>query len=45
MAVVILEEESKWKNKEDRLESLKQAEALLVMRGRSMECGSSGSQC
>jgi len=44
MVVAILEEESRQKNKEDRLESSKQAEALLVMRGRSMDQGSSGSQ-
>ena len=44
MAAAILEEESRRKNKEDRLETSKQAEALLMMRGRSMECGSSGSQ-
>ena len=44
MAAVVLEEESRRKNKEDRLESSKQAEALLMTRGRSMERGSSGSQ-
>jgi len=44
MAAAILEEESRRKNKEDRLETSKQAEALLMMRGRSMERGSSGSQ-
>jgi len=44
MASAILEEESRRKNKEDRLETSKQVEALLMMRGRSMECGSSGSQ-
>ncbi|RDX70842.1 hypothetical protein CR513_49869, partial [Mucuna pruriens] len=40
----ILEEESRQKNKEERLESSKQVEALMVMRGRSTERGSSGSQ-
>nr|KYP42748.1 Retrovirus-related Pol polyprotein from transposon TNT 1-94 [Cajanus cajan] len=44
VAGAILEEESRRKNKEDRLESSKQAEALTMMRGRSMERGSSGSQ-
>ena len=44
MAAAVLEEESRRKNKEDRLESSKQAEALLMTRGRSMERGSSGSQ-
>jgi len=44
MAVAILEEESRSKNKEDRLETSKQVEVLLMMRGRTMERGSSGSQ-
>jgi len=44
MVVVILEEESRCKNKKDRLETSKQAKALFMMRGRSMERGSSRSQ-
>ncbi|RDX80297.1 hypothetical protein CR513_39162, partial [Mucuna pruriens] len=32
------------KNKEDRLEILKKVEALMMTRGRSIECGSSGNQ-
>ena len=44
VAGAVLEEESRRKNKEDRLEISKQAEALTVTRGRSMERGSSGSQ-
>ena len=44
VAGAVLEEESRRKNKEDRLENSKQAEALTMMRGRSMEHGSSGSQ-
>ena len=43
VAGTILEEESKHKNKEDRLENSKQAEALLMTRGRSMEHDFSGS--
>ena len=39
----ILEEESRRKNKEDRLENSKQAEALSVTRGRSIERESNGS--
>jgi len=37
MAATILEEESRRKNKEDRLETSKQAETLLMIRWRSME--------
>ncbi|KAG2399616.1 Retrovirus-related Pol polyprotein from transposon TNT 1-94 Protease [Vigna angularis] len=44
VAGAILEEESRRKNKEDRTESSKQVEALTMMRGRSTERGSSGSQ-
>ncbi|RDX80306.1 hypothetical protein CR513_39171, partial [Mucuna pruriens] len=40
----ILEEESKQKNKEDKLGILKEVEALMMTRGRPMECGSSGNQ-
>ena len=43
VASAILEEESRCKNKEDRSESLKQVEALSVIKGRSMERDSSGS--
>ena len=42
VAGAIIEEESRRKNKEEMLE--KQAEALVMARGRSMERGSSGSQ-
>ncbi|MCI96931.1 gag-pol polyprotein, partial [Trifolium medium] len=44
VAGAILEEESRRKNKEEKPESSKQAEALTMMRGRSMERGPSGSQ-
>ena len=44
VAAGILEEENRRKNKEDRLKSSQQAEALSVTRGRSMERGSSGSK-
>ncbi|KAK7255724.1 hypothetical protein RIF29_29143 [Crotalaria pallida] len=44
VAGAILEEESRRKNKEDKLGSSSQAEALTMTRGRSMERGSSGSQ-
>ena len=44
VAVAILEEESRRKNKEEMSESSKQAEALTMTRGRSTECGPSGSQ-
>ena len=44
VAGAILEEESRRKNKEERSESSKQTEALTMMRGRSTERGSSGSQ-
>ncbi|KAL5772607.1 hypothetical protein ACOSQ2_012531 [Xanthoceras sorbifolium] len=44
IAAAILEEENRRKNKEDRLANSQQAEALTVMRGRSTECGPSGSQ-
>ncbi|KNA08435.1 hypothetical protein SOVF_162690, partial [Spinacia oleracea] len=43
VAAAILEEESRRKNKEDRAGGSQQAEALTMMRGRSMERGSSGS--
>ena len=42
VASVILEEESRHKNKEDRLDSSKQVEALSVAKGRSIERDSSG---
>ena len=44
VASAVLEEEDKWKNKEDRLASSQQVEALTITRERSMERGSSGSQ-
>ncbi|KAF2294147.1 hypothetical protein GH714_007901 [Hevea brasiliensis] len=44
VAAVVLEEESRRKNKEEKLFTSQQTEALLMMRGRSMERGSSGSQ-
>ncbi|RDX95488.1 hypothetical protein CR513_21982, partial [Mucuna pruriens] len=44
VAGAILEEESRQKNKEDRLESSKQEKALTMTRGRSMKCGSSDNQ-
>ena len=44
VAEVVLEEESRRKNKEDMVENAKQAEALTMTRGRSKERGSSGSQ-
>ncbi|KAL5841892.1 hypothetical protein ACOSQ3_012495 [Xanthoceras sorbifolium] len=44
IAAAILEEENRRKNKEDRLANSQQAEALTVMRGRSIERGQSGSQ-
>ncbi|KAA0061179.1 Gag-Pol [Cucumis melo var. makuwa] len=40
----VLEEENRRKNKEDKLVSSQQAEALVVTRGRSSECNSSGSK-
>ncbi|PON69375.1 Zinc finger, CCHC-type [Parasponia andersonii] len=43
LITAILEEKNQRKNKEDRLASSKQAEAM-TMRGRSTECGSSRSQ-
>ena len=43
VAAAVLEEESRRKNKEDRLGSSKQVEALTMTRGRSTEHGSSGS--
>jgi len=42
VARVILKEKFKQKDKEGRVESSKQAEALTMMRGRSIKCGSSG---
>ncbi|KAF2291279.1 hypothetical protein GH714_022225 [Hevea brasiliensis] len=44
VAAAVLEEESRRKNKEDKLFTSQQTEALLMMRGRSMARGSSGSQ-
>ena len=44
IAAAILEEESRRKNKEDRHTSSQQAEALMVVRGRSTERSFSGSQ-
>jgi len=44
VAGAILEEESRRKNKEERSESSKQAEALTMTRGRSTERGSNASQ-
>ena len=38
------EEESRRKNKEDMVKSVRQIEALVMTRGRSTERGSSGSQ-
>ena len=43
VAAAVLEEESRRKNREDRLASSQQAEALSMTRGRSMERGPSGS--
>ncbi|GJW84237.1 hypothetical protein Tco_0157382 [Tanacetum coccineum] len=40
----ILEEENRRNNREDRQTSSRQVEALVVIRGRSMEPGSSGSR-
>ena len=44
VAAAVLEEESRRKNRDDRTESSRQAEALTMMRGRSTERGPSGSQ-
>ena len=44
IAAAILEEESRRMNKDDRMANMQQVEALAVMRGRSTERGSSGSQ-
>ena len=44
IAVAILEGENRRKNKEDKLVSSQQVGELAVVRGRSMERGSSGSQ-
>ena len=44
VASAVLEKEDRRKNKEDKLASSQQAEALTMTRGRSMEHGSSGSQ-
>lgn len=44
VAGAVLEEESRRKNKEDRLVNSQQAEALSMTRGRSTERGPSGSQ-
>ncbi|KAH9698451.1 hypothetical protein KPL71_024012 [Citrus sinensis] len=43
VATSVLNEESKWKNKENRQASSQQVEALSMMRGRSTERGPSGS--
>ncbi|GJS32085.1 retrovirus-related pol polyprotein from transposon TNT 1-94 [Tanacetum coccineum] len=43
VAAFILEEENRCNNREDRQTSSRQAEALVVTKGRSMEPGSSGS--
>ncbi|GJW07407.1 gag-pol polyprotein [Tanacetum coccineum] len=43
VVAAILEEENRRNNREDRQTSSRQVEALVVMRGRSMEPGSSGS--
>ena len=40
---VVLEEESRRKNKEDKISSSQQTDALIISRGRLAECGSSGS--
>ncbi|GJY22735.1 retrovirus-related pol polyprotein from transposon TNT 1-94 [Tanacetum coccineum] len=42
VAAAILEEENRHNNREDRQTSLRQVEALVVTRGRSIESGSSG---
>jgi len=44
VAEALLEEEYRRKNKEDMVESARQIEALVMTRGRSTKCGSSGSQ-
>ena len=44
IAATVLEEESRRKNKEERLGGSQQAKALTMMRGRSTERGPSGSQ-
>ncbi|KAH9656856.1 hypothetical protein KPL70_022839 [Citrus sinensis] len=44
VAASVLNEESRWKNKKNKQASSQQAEELSVMRGRSTECGPSGSQ-
>ncbi|GJU60714.1 gag-pol polyprotein [Tanacetum coccineum] len=43
VTATVLEEENRRNNREDRHASLRQVEALVVTRGRSMEPGSSGS--
>nr|GEU58573.1 Gag-Pol polyprotein [Tanacetum cinerariifolium] len=43
VAVFVLERENRRNNREDRQVSLRQVEALVVTKGRSMEPGSSGS--
>ncbi|XP_057746688.1 proline-rich receptor-like protein kinase PERK1 [Arachis stenosperma] len=45
VVATILEEESRYKNKDDQTKSSKQAGALSVMRDKSTERGSSESQC
>jgi len=44
VAAVILEEENRHNNKGDRINSSYQVETLLMLRGRSMEYGSSVGQ-
>ena len=44
VAVVILEEENKHKNKEDKQASSQQVEALKVIKGKSIKHGPNGSQ-
>ena len=44
VAVIVLEEESRHKNKEEKLANLQQAEAVVMTRERSIEIGSNGRQ-
>ena len=43
VVAIVLEEESRHKNKEDKMSS-QQNETLIISRGRSTDCGSSGSK-
>ena len=43
VVAIVLEEESRHKNKEDKMSS-QQNETLIIFRGRSTKCGSSGSK-